>query len=293
MCNELKGLQTTNQPFPNEHAWQVIAEELGWEGRPLAPDLPLPPGASAADPTLFAALSPEPIASASLGQVYRGRTHEGVEVAIKVQRPTALRQCILDAAVFIGALGRIQGFWGNGDLLEIVDVVASNILRELDFRNEARNAEAFGASLSHLGYVTVPKTVAKYSVGKRVIVSEWVYGRHLADLNKEEQQRMCAMAVEAVTAGLVLTGLVHADPHEGNMMLDDQGRLVFLDFGLMSTVEADIMEAFASGIQAVLNKDWPRLTDAFVATGFFGTPIMYRPDQVPPGSGFSSRTRPR
>jgi predicted unusual protein kinase regulating ubiquinone biosynthesis (AarF/ABC1/UbiB family) len=58
---------------------------------------------------------------------------------------------------------------------------------------------------------------------------------------------MCAMAVEAVTAGLVLTGIVHADPHEGNMMLADDGRLVFLDFGLMSTVEADIMEAFALG----------------------------------------------
>lgn len=59
---------------------------------------------------------------------------------------------------------------------------------------------------------------------------------------------MCAMAVEAVTAGLVLTGIVHADPHEGNMMLADDGRLVFLDFGLMSTVEADIMEAFALGV---------------------------------------------
>ena len=66
------------------------------------------------------------------------------------------------------------------------------------------------------------------------------------------------------------------------MMLDDSGRLVFLDFGLMSTVEADIMEAFASGIQAVLNKDWPALTEAFIATGFFGTPIMYRPTQLDP-----------
>lgn len=103
-------------------AWKVIAEELDWAG-PIAPGLPVPSNSSPGDATLFASISPEPIASASLGQVYRGTTHEGIEVAIKVQRPTALRQCMLDAAVFIGALGRIQGFWGNGDLLEIVDEV--------------------------------------------------------------------------------------------------------------------------------------------------------------------------
>ena len=70
---------------------------------------------------------------------------------------------------------------------------------------------------------------------------------------------MTYMSCEAVTAGLVLTGIVHADPHEGNIMLADDGRLVFLDFGLMSTVEAQYMEAFAIGIQAVVRKErWPR-----------------------------------
>ena len=76
-----------------------------------------------------------------------------------------------------------------------------------------------------------------------------MHGRHLKDLNPEEAMRMTYMSCEAVTAGLVLTGLVHADPHEGNIMLADDGRLVFLDFGLMSRVDDNIMEAFASGIQ--------------------------------------------
>ena len=154
--------------------------------------------------------------------------------------------------------------------------------QELDFRNEARNAVEFGNSLAHLGYVRVPRTVDTYSVGPRVLVSEWIYGRHLKDLTKQEQLRLCAMSVEAVTAGLVLTGIVHADPHEGNLMLDDDGRLVFLDFGLMSTVEDEIMEEFARGIQAVLNKDWRSLMDAFQKTGFFGDPILYRPNKKAP-----------
>ena len=116
---------------------------------------------------------------------------------------------------------------------------------------------------------------------------------------------MTYMSVEAVTAGLVLTGLVHADPHEGNIMLADDGRLVFLDFGLMSRVEGDIMEAFASGIQALLNRDYEALvqafidrhhppppptashrlpppSQAFIDTGFVGTPIECRENEKQP-----------
>ncbi len=87
---------------------------------------------------------------------------------------------------------------------------------------------------------------------------------------------MTAMACEAVTASLVLTGLVHADPHEGNVMLGDDGSLVFLDFGLMSRVEPQIMEAFAFGIQSVISRDYDGLVEAFIATGFVGSPIMRR-----------------
>ena len=108
------------------------------------------------------------------------------------------------------------------------------------------------------------------------LVNEWIHGRHLSDLGRKEGLRMTSMAVEAVTAGLVLTGQVHADPHEGNVMLADDGRLVFLDFGLMSEVKPDIMEAFASGIQCVLSKDYEGLVKAFQDTGFVATPIEHR-----------------
>lgn len=64
VCEELKGLQTTNSPFPNTLAWQVIADELGWKGQ-IAPGLPMRPGSSVGEVTLFAALSPEQVASAT------------------------------------------------------------------------------------------------------------------------------------------------------------------------------------------------------------------------------------
>tara|TARA_B100000513_G_scaffold171820_1_gene87808 strand:- start:315 stop:782 length:468 start_codon:yes stop_codon:yes gene_type:complete len=100
--------------------------------------------------------------------------------------------------------------------------------------------------------------------------------RHLSHLTPEQGLEMTAMACEAVTASLVLTGLVHADPHEGNVMLGDDGSLVFLDFGLMSRVEPQIMEAFAFGIQSVISRDYDGLVEAFIATGFVGSPIMRR-----------------
>ena len=283
VCEALKTLQTGNTPFADADAWRVIADETGWDG-PIAPGL-APPGCARPDGApLFAKLSASPIAAASLGQVYRGTLADGgVEVAVKVQRPDARRQILLDAAAIyaVCALTERAGLVGDIDLLKILDLVFSEVVRELDFTNEATNAAAFERSLAHLGYATVPQVVPGL-VTDKWIVTEWVYGRHLDQLDKEEALRYSAMSVEAVTAGLVCTGLVHADPHEGNIMLADDGRIVFLDFGLMSTVPDAMMDAFALGIQAVINSDWPGLTQAFIRTGFVETPIKWRPEAGAP-----------
>jgi hypothetical protein len=166
------------------------------------------------------------------------------------------------------------GYW-NGDLLAIFDETAGGVIEELDFRREAQNAKTFGESIAWLGYARVPETLPELTT-RRALAMEWIEGRHLQDLKPEEAARMTYMAVEAVTAGLCLTGLVHADPHEGNIMLADNGDLVFLDFGLMSRVDADICEAFAAGIQCVLAKDYVGLVQAFQDTGFVGSPINWR-----------------
>ena len=132
-------------------------------------------------------------------------------------RPEARRQIFLDAAAIIALFRAIMaaGLIGEVDLLQIFDLIADGVREELDFRNEARNAAAFEASLAFLGYATVPKVVPELSTGPRVLVTEWVRGRHLAALDDEaERLRFARLAVEATTCGLVCTGLVHADPHE-------------------------------------------------------------------------------
>ena len=172
-----------------------------------------------------------------------------------------MRVLAQDYFCFVLVFGIIEAKWraggfDNGDIASVVDRVATDILYELDYKREAENALAFEASLEFLGFVTTPKPVPQYSTTK-VLVTEWVQGAHLSALPAEQGLRMTRMAVEACTASLVLTGFVHADPHEGNIMLEDDGRLVFLDFGLMSSVEPDIMEAFARGIQAHMHMHMP------------------------------------
>ena len=114
--------------------------------------------------------------------------------------------------------------------VQVITRVATEILDELDYEKEAQNGAAFEESLGFLGYVTTPVVRHEYSTTK-VLVTEWVQGEHLSKLSPEAGLRMTRMAVEACTASLVLTGYVHADPHEGNLMLADDGRVIFLDFG--------------------------------------------------------------
>ena len=129
-----------------------------------------------------------------------------------------------------GLLEGTTGGFDNGDVRSVVDQVAEDILDELDYEKEARNAARFEQSLDFLGFVTTPVVVDEYTTSK-VLVTEWVQGQHLSALPVADGLRMTRMAVEACTASLVLTGYVHADPHEGNLMLADDGRVVFLDFG--------------------------------------------------------------
>ena len=278
----LKRLQTANTPFDDALAWAVLKENLGHVG-PIAPGVGVDPADPPDAPPLFAKISASPVAVASLGQVYKATLHDGLEVAVKVQRPDAMAILAKDYFCFILAVAgtqkfveRFRGFDSDGrDMGAVLDRVAQDILQEIDYTVEAANAERFEASLEFLGFVTTPVVVPAYS-GTRVLVTEWVKGQHLSALPEDDGLRMTRMAVEACTASLVLTGYVHADPHEGNLMLADDGRVVFLDFGLMSTVDEGIMEAFARGIQACLSEDWYSLARAFQETGFVMRPVQYR-----------------
>lgn len=294
----LKRLQTKNIPFENDLAYSVMHESLDYWKGPLAPGIYFNNSNVDQDgPPLFAEMTKDSVASASLGQVYKATMHDGVKVAVKVQRPDALSCLCQDVQCFRivfqlkatlekirsrfarinkdGSAGQTEAeIRGNGVTVgTVIDRVARDIKKELDYRIEAENSVKFRESLNFIGFVTTPDVVQATS---RILMTKWIPGRHLDKLNKQEGLAMTRMAVEACTASICLTGYVHADPHEGNLMLHDDGRIVFLDFGLMSDVSVDVMEGFARGIQGTLSENFVAVTEAFVDVDFVTYPVQHR-----------------
>lgn len=275
-ADELKILQQANKPFSNEEAFSIVLEDLEHAG-PLMPGGFTRPGGDPLGEPLFRAFSEDPIAAASLGQVYKAETNDGRKVAVKVQRPGSLRQVALDWTCWALGLAVMDLYWGgNAELSKIADEVAEGVFKELDYHNEAANAELFLKKHRFLPFVTAPRWLPEYSGPKgvtRVLTLEWIQGRSLEQIkDPEERVRMVDMAVEACVSSLVFTGFVHADPHEGNMLVTDDGRLAFLDFGLMGTVQPKIMEGFAAGIQHLLAEDWLSLARVFQEVEFIPKP---------------------
>ena len=275
-ADALKSLQQENEPFEDAIAFQTVVEDLGHLG-PLAENHPF----QGYDPTLkplFKSFGTSPIAAASLGQVYKAETWEGDRVAVKVQRPNVRKQVALDWTCWSLSLSALRRLWrSTNDLSVIADEVGSGVWQELDYISEANHADEFNRRHNWLGFVRAPKWFPKYNgpAGKaRVLTTEWIEGAHIADLPQEKKLVMAQMAVEACVAQLVYTGFVHADPHEGNMMLDiSDDSLVFLDFGLMAEVDGKIMEGFAKGIQSMISGDWRQLVLVFQEVGF--TPEVF------------------
>ena len=283
-ADALKSLQQENVPFEDAIAFQTVVEDLGHLG-PLAENHPF----QGFDPTLkplFKSFGTTPIAAASLGQVYKAETWEGDRVAVKVQRPNVRKQVALDWTCWSLSLSALRKLWkSTNDLSVIADEVGSGVWQELDYISEANHADEFNRRHNWLGFVRAPKWFPKYTgpPGKaKVLTTEWIEGAHIADLPQEKKLIMAQMAVEACVAQLVYTGFVHADPHEGNMMLDtSDDSLVFLDFGLMAEVDGKIMEGFAKGIQSMISGDWRQLALVFQEVGF--TPEVFEkrnPDEA-------------
>lgn len=224
---------------------------------------------------LFAQITPQPVAAASLGQVYQAYLHSGEKVAVKVQRPNLKPVLTLD--LFLMRWGaKAIGPWlplnlGH-DLSLIVDEFGTKLFEEVDYLNEGRNAEKFATNFSGNHKVKVPSIFWRYS-SNTVLTLEWIEGYKLNDIHTLQQAGVDTNALieVGVTTGLqqlLEFGFFHADPHPGNLFGLADGRMAYIDFGMMDQLDETTKENLVEAIVHLINKDYVELAEQFVKLGF-------------------------
>jgi len=259
---ELRKLQDHVQPLPFETMRPVLEEALGMEHA-----------------RVFAAFDEVPAASASLAQVYFARLHEGHPVAVKVQKPGLLRRVETDfdlAAWLAGLLHqRVPALQGI-DLPAVVDEARAGVLRELDFRHEARNQQYFNSLNAHPDRVYAPR-VHNELCSEQVLVMDRVVGvpvSRAGDLPLERRARLAADGAESLVRQVFLAGFFHADPHAGNIFVAADGRLCFLDWGLAGHLTRRLRHALADFWIAAVEQDNERIVQIAAELA----PVEARPD---------------
>ena len=254
---ELTRLQDQLPPFDNATAYRFIEEELG-----DSPDL------------IYAELTASPIAAASLGQVYRGRLKTGEDVAVKVQRPGLAQSIALDTYILRGlaalAMRRFKRI--RSDLVGIMDEFAARIFEEMDYNHEGHNAERFAKLYGHMKDVYVPKIYWEYT-GRRVLTMEWITGIKLTQPEAIRAQGTDAsylieVGVQCSLRQLLEYGFFHADPHPGNLLATPDGKLAYLDFGMMSEVKPAQRYGLIEAIVHLVNRDFEGLARDYVNLEF-------------------------
>jgi predicted unusual protein kinase regulating ubiquinone biosynthesis (AarF/ABC1/UbiB family) len=237
----LSGLQTatSTSPFPKVRA--RIEEELG-----------------ATLEELFREFDPEPIASASIGQVHRARLPDGLEVAVKVQHP-GIDVAIETDLTSAGTLTSLVSFLGPKamDVQAIHREVAQRFREELDYRLEAERQTTFARFYLDDPMIHVPRVITSHS-SQRVMTSELVRGLDFATATRAPdamRRRYVQTLWRFVFKAILVEGMFNADPHPGNYIFHEDGRVSFLDFGCVQLLDAEALNAARGMHRAAVSCD--------------------------------------
>ena len=243
--------------FPMEEAEARIAKEFGKPWREI-----------------FKTLS-QPVAAASVAQVHKAELLTGETVAVKILRPNINKLMAKDMDVLRMVAGLAEKFVPASDRLEpklFVETAARAVMLELDLRLEAAAASEVGEAAVETGLFRVPNIFWNLS-GKSVMVMEWIDGTAFSSdtlLTDPDIDRK-ALAIKVIQSFLVCAfdyGVFHADMHEGNLIVDEAGELVLLDFGILGRLSAAEQRFHAEILYGFLERDYIRIAEIHFEAGY-------------------------
>jgi len=236
---ELATLQDQVPAFSTAEAFAIIESELGRSVHQA-----------------YAEIDSEPIAAASLGQVYRARLATGEEVAVKVQRPNLEATIAFDVAILFRLVNLTDRFFPkaneNADWEGMLREFHATIFEEMDYVKEGRNADRFRYNFRTWRAVRVPKVFWSHT-NTRVLTLDFIRGTKVVDIEGLKAHRISAVKVNRLLIRTYLKqlledGFFHADPHPGNLLVMDSGHLAFFDFGMVGrispTLQTQMIDAF-------------------------------------------------
>ena len=258
IADELAKLQDQVPPFPSDAAVAEIERSLG--GR---------------IEEVFWSFERDPVASASIAQVHLGKLADGREVAVKVLRPGVERAVARDLMLLETAAGLIERLWADGRRLkprEVVGEFARHLDEELDLMREAANASQLRRNFEGSALLRVPEMYWRWCT-PRVMVMERMYGTPVSQVERLRQRgidipALARAGVEIFFTQVFRDGFFHADMHPGNILVDDEGRYVALDFGIMGALTEVDKNYLAQNFIAFFNRDYQRVAQAHLEAGW-------------------------
>jgi predicted unusual protein kinase regulating ubiquinone biosynthesis (AarF/ABC1/UbiB family) len=237
----LTRLQDKVGPFPYSEVEAIVTAELGVRVSKL-----------------FREFEREPIAAASLGQVHRAWLRDGRPVAVKVQRP-GIRERIqedLEAMDEIAiTLDKRTEMGQRYQFAAMLHEFRRSLIRELDYRQEARNLSTLRENLAQFDRIVVPAAIEDYTTG-RVLTTEYIRGQKVTSINPVVRTELDGAVLaeqlfRAYLRQILIDGFVHADPHPGNVFLTDDDKIALLDLGMVTRVTPAMQEKMLQMLLAV------------------------------------------